>query len=216
MNLTPLQHDALLESFNIAVARAAVSLSRLLREEVQLSVPTLDLISVEDATLQLCELFHEQVSVVTQSFEGEINSRALLIIPSSNTLQIVRLAVGELVTDADLPELEEEAISELGNILLNAFTATLANQLKLDLYAPPPNFMHADPLHILSEPQVVGYELVLMTHISMTIYQYQIRSRLAFLLDAHSSGILAAALTELIARYENPILMTTFITQTGV
>ena len=66
MNLTPMQHDALLESFNIAVARAAVSLSHLLREEIQISVPDMGFLNLDDATLQLCQLYREEISVVTQ------------------------------------------------------------------------------------------------------------------------------------------------------
>jgi chemotaxis protein CheC len=206
MNLTPMQHDALLESFNIAVARAAVSLSHLLREEIQISVPDMGFLNLDDATIQLCQLYREEISVVTQFFEGDIQSRAMLITPSSSTRKIVRLAVGDLVTDSDLPEFEEEAIAEVGNILLNACIATLANQLRLDLRSTPPSFVRDDPKNILSGPLVEANDRVLMVHISLTIRNYQIVARLAFLLDARSNSILATALNQLIERYAHGVL----------
>jgi chemotaxis protein CheC len=200
MNLTPLQHDALLESFNIAIARAAFSLSRLLREDIQMSVPDMRFMSLHEATAQLCQLFQEQISIVTQSFEGDIHSRAMLITPSSATLKIVRLAVGDLVAESDLLEFEEEAIAEVGNILLNACIATLSNQLRLDLRSTPPSFVRDDPQNVLSGPLTESNDRVLMVHISLTIRNYQIVARLAFLLDARSNSILATALNELVER----------------
>jgi chemotaxis protein CheC len=201
MNFTPLQHDALLESFNIAVARAAFSLSRLLRESIQMSVPDIGFLSMDDATAQLCQLYHEQISVVTQSFEGDFHSRAMLITPSSSTLKVVRLAVGDLVAESDLLEFEVEAIAEVGNILLNACMSTLSNQLRLDLRATPPSFVRDDPKNILSGPLVAADDRVLMVHISLTIRNFQIVARLAFLLDTRANSVMATALNQLVKRY---------------
>jgi len=198
MNLTPLQHDALLESFNIAIARAAVSLSRLMREEIALSIPELELLNIDEAISRLHSLSDNQISVVMQHFEGDIDSRAMLIFPQSRTLEIVRLAVGGLVDSEELPDLEQEAISEVGNILLNACMSALANQLKLELHTAPPAYLCDTPEHILSGPHASAYNVVLMIHISLNIKRHQIMAHIAFMLDARSNQTLADAINRVI------------------
>jgi chemotaxis protein CheC len=113
---------------------------------------------LDNATAQLCQLYHEQISVVTQSFEGDIHCRAMLITPSSSTLKVVRLAVDNMVAESDLLEFEEEAIAEVGNILLNACISTLSNELRLDLRATPPSFVRDDPKMLVAVKQMLSQQ----------------------------------------------------------
>jgi hypothetical protein len=66
---------------------------------------------------------------VQQSFEGPFSGRALLIFPEAQSLELVRSIVGEEHSLEDVIDLEQEALAETGNIILNACLATIANVL---------------------------------------------------------------------------------------
>jgi chemotaxis protein CheC len=66
---------------------------------------------------------------IRQAFHGEFSGRALLIFPEANSLELVRAVCrGELELE-DIIELEQEALAEIGNIILNGCVATVANLL---------------------------------------------------------------------------------------
>lgn len=194
MSITPTQQDALLETFSIALVRAAASLSRLLNETVGLSVPQLELLSMKDATERLTGLSDERMATVTQHFEGDLDTRALLLLPQSRAFEIVRLAVGGLVGEDDLAELEQEAIAEVGNILLNACMSTMSSQLRLDLKSAPPAYLLASPAHALSSQAAGAYNLVLMIHLELSIENRNILAYIAFTFDARGNAVLLDAI----------------------
>ena len=65
-----------------------------------------------------------------QVFEGDITGRALLIFPETKSLELVRAITGGDLPLEDIIELEQEALAETGNILLNSCLATIANMLR--------------------------------------------------------------------------------------
>lgn len=190
----PLQRDALLETFNVALGRAAVSLSRLMRETIALTAPQLELLPADGAVARIKALTDERVAAVVQRFEGDLEAHALLMFPQSRALEVVRLAVGSLVGEEDLSELEEEAISEVGNILLNACMAVLANQLHMQLRTAPPAYVLDMPEHVLAGHGGPGNRAVLMIHMIMTVESRDLATYIAFLLDARANAALAAAI----------------------
>jgi chemotaxis protein CheC len=189
----PLQHDALLEAFNLALARAAVSLSRLMHETIALTAPQLELLAADGAIARIKALADERVAAVVQRFEGDLAAHALLLFPQSRALEVVRLAVGGLVGEEDLSELEEEAISEVGNILLNACMAVLANQLHMQLRTAPPAYVLDLPEHVLASHGGPGDRAVLMIHMIMTVESRDLATYICFLLDARANAALSAA-----------------------
>ena len=64
---------------------------------------------------------------IHQVFEGEITGRALLIFPDTKSLELVRAVIGGELPLEEIIELEQEALAEIGNIILNGCLATIAN-----------------------------------------------------------------------------------------
>jgi chemotaxis protein CheC len=195
----PLQHVALLEAFNRALGRAAISLSRLMHETIALTAPQLELLAADGAVARIKALTEERVAAVVQRFEGDLAAHALLLFPQSRALEVVRLAVGGLVGEEDLSELEEEAISEVGNILLNACMAVLAKQLQMQLATAPPAYVLDMPEHVLAGHGGPGDRAVLMIHMIMTVESRDLATYIAFLLDARANAVLAAAVDRYLA-----------------
>src|SRR5688572_20872137 len=99
----------------------------MVREEVTLTVPKVALLSRTDAIRTLSERESRDLVAVHQTFEGSIVGRALLIFPEENSLELVRSLVGAELSNEDIIELEQEALAETGNVILNSCLATIAN-----------------------------------------------------------------------------------------
>jgi len=131
--LSELERDALAEVSNIAMARAANSLRQMVEHEVRLSVPSVEILSQEAATRVVGKPDNPNLVAVRQDFSGAFSGRALLIFPEANSLELVRAVVGPKLSLEDIVDLEDEALAETGNIILNSWIATIANLLKQSL-----------------------------------------------------------------------------------
>jgi len=135
--LSEIEQDALAEIANMGVSRAAASLRRMVGEQVFLSVPAVSIVTRATAS-RLVERGHStKLVAVQQSFEGPFSGRALLIFPEAQSLELVRSIVGEQHSLEDVIDLEQEALAETGNIILNACLATIANVLRRTMRSAP-------------------------------------------------------------------------------
>jgi hypothetical protein len=115
-----LQVDAITELVNIGVSRAALSLRQLVGEEVILTVPSLAICSRAEAADMVSRGQSGLLVAVRQAFEGSFAGRALLIFPETNSLEFIRAVAGRQFSLEDVVELEQEALAEIGNIVLNS------------------------------------------------------------------------------------------------
>ena len=106
--LTEKQRDALGEVINIAFARTAASLSQLSGHRVLLDAPGIDVVPIEQISVALGKFIKtDEVVTVHQIFSGPVSGDALLMLDEAN----------------------REAITEVGNILLNACLGVFGNLL---------------------------------------------------------------------------------------
>jgi chemotaxis protein CheC len=88
--LTELERDALAELSNIAMAKAANSLRKMIRHEVLLAVPSVDILTSVAAANLVAKPDNPKLVAVRQDFAGPFSGRALLIFPEANSLELVR------------------------------------------------------------------------------------------------------------------------------
>jgi len=209
--LTELEHDALLEIFNIGVGQAAAAMSGIVNEEVTMSVPSISFLSRGDAAQLLDEAHRnnaaggsgtagnssgnsggnsggdsangERICGVSQHYEGAFSTEALLMFPEFKSLEIVRLMVGEAVPLAELTGMEQEAMSEIGNIILNACVGTLANIFEHELQGSLPVYHLGTSDEILDATGTRADTVVMMLHIDFILQKHQIHGYVAFILD---------------------------------
>ena len=185
MDLNELQRDALGEIFNIGVGRAASSLSQIVTDTVLLSAPEVMLVHREDAAKVLLGSEFRQFSTVSQHFSGAFDAEAMLVFPESNALEIVRLMVGPHMSVEELSEFEQEAMCEVGNIILNACMSALADLFHLALNGTLPvhRFGDTESLSFLSGGDS---QMVLVLQVDMTISQQRVQGHILFLLSVAS------------------------------
>jgi chemotaxis protein CheC len=197
--LTELQLDALTELVNLGVSSAATSLSELVREEVILSVPKAVVVTREQAIANLREHDAKRLVAIHQDFEGDIRGRALLIFPEARSMELIRALVGPDLSLDDIIELEQEALAETGNILLNGCLSTMANSLQRNLKISLPEVIHGEgPDFFRSSPE--GHESVLFIYINFAVKQRDIQGFLAMILDLPSLVMLQKLLDAYIER----------------
>lgn len=199
--LTEFEIDALTELVNLGVSRAALSLREMVGQEVLLSVPRIELVGRDRAVQILCESEATKLVAVHQTFEGDITGRALLIFPETKSLEIVRAIAGANLSLEDVIDLEQEALAETGNIILNGCLATIANMLERSLKMSLPEVLHGEAAHFFSlPPPPNGGELVLFVYINFALQERDIRGYIAMLMDMPSLTALKMLLDDFIAR----------------
>jgi chemotaxis protein CheC len=199
--LSEMELDALTELVNLGVSNAASSLRELVREEILLSVPKVTVVTRQQAIVNLKEREVKRLVAVHQDFEGDITGRALLIFPEAKSMELVRAIVGSGLSLEDIMELEQEALAETGNIILNACLATIANNLQRTLKISLPEVVHGDgPEFFNSTPNPNAGDSVLFIYINFSVRLRDIEGYIAMLLDFPSLTTLKDLLRALIDR----------------
>jgi chemotaxis protein CheC len=183
--LTELELDALSELSNIAMGRASSSLRQMVEHQVLLSVPSVEILSPEAASRLVAKPGNPKLVAVRQDFSGPFSGRALLVFPEANSLELVRIVVGRQLTLQDISDLEDEALAETGNIILNSWVATIANFLKRGLKMSLPVVLRGEGRHIFESPGNRPNH-VLFLHIRFEISKKEIRGYIALLMDLPS------------------------------
>lgn len=199
--LDDLESDALTELVNLGISQAAGNLAQMVREEVTLSVPRVTLVSREEAIRTLSDREAKNLVAVHQVFEGDITGRALLIFPEAKSLELVRAVVGGDLSIEEIIELEQEALAETGNVILNGCLATIANQLQRSLRISLPEILHGESQDFFNlEPPPEHGDTVMFLYIKFAVRQRDIDGYIAMLLDMPSITSLKDLLREYIRR----------------
>ncbi|MGE5503821.1 MAG: chemotaxis protein CheC [Actinomycetota bacterium] len=197
-----IERDAVTELLNIAIGQAAASLSQLVDDEIKLSVPFVDFLSPSAATTRLDQETQGGESVaVRQYFQGQFSGDILLIFPGKRSLELVRSMLGDALPLETLTELEQEALLEVGNIILNACIGSLANQLGTPVESSLPAYVRAKGAGILGAAAKGGdEELVMFLHVDFSLTRKDVHGYLAFIMDIDSANGFLAAVRDYLKR----------------
>ncbi|MFO1263275.1 MAG: chemotaxis protein CheX [Rhodoferax sp.] len=126
---------------------------------------------------------------------GDFATDAILMFPEEHQLHLTRMMVGDELPDAELPDVAQDALGELGNIVLNAVISNLASSLHMALEGSIPvvEFLTADEILVhRSTGDAVDDEAapVLTLMIDFELSAQRVGGYLAFLLDSDSSQTL--------------------------
>ena len=199
--LSELERDAVTELANIGVSRAAASLRKMVGHQVLLSVPSVDILTRKAAGALINERENASLVAVQQAFSGPFAGRALLIFPETNSLQLIRAIIGDDDTN-EVAELEEEALAETGNVILNGCLGTIANLLRQSLTLSLPTVLRgsgSDLFQPSEEPD--GEGLVLFLYINFSVRDRDIRGYIAMLMDLPALAAMRVLIGEFIGRY---------------
>jgi chemotaxis protein CheC len=201
IELDALERDALTELVNIGVSRAAASLRKMVGEQILLSVPSVEVVSLQAAAALIGERTSDRLVAVRQDFTGAFSGRALLIFPQADSLELVRAVAGDTMAEDELSAMEDEALSETGNVVLNGCLATMANMLKRPLTMSLPEVLHGGGGDLFAgDRSHAGQGVVLFLYINFAVRDRDIRGYIAMLMDLPSLTALKLLIADFIAR----------------
>ena len=199
--LDEMQRDALTELINVGVNRAAASLATMINHEVLLSVPSISVMPGTVAARTIAEQSTIRLIVLRQTFEGDLRGRAMLIFPEAHSLELVRAVTGGALPAEDIVALEQEALAETGNVILNGCLATIANALRRSLQVSLPEILRGSgtelfELSVGTDPGAVA----LLIYIDFSVSGREIRGYIALVMDLPALQTLKKLLDALIRR----------------
>jgi chemotaxis protein CheC len=200
VGLDELEVDALTELINLGVSRAAASLRELVAEQVFLTIPSLSVMSRAEAAAAISQNGSPPLIAVRQAFRGEFSGSALLIFPEASSLELVRAVAGESLSLEDLVELEQEALAEIGNIILNACMATIANLLCRRLTISLPEIVRGSGLEFFELSPPSTQDIVLFIRINFSLKGRDVSGYVAMVMDLLSLASLKTLVAEFIRR----------------
>lgn len=198
MNLDELATDALTEMFNLGVGQAAHALSQISGDAVLLTVPRVVVLSRSEVSGYMGLGALAAVSAVRQRYTGALNAEAVLMFPAERGLELVQMMVGGELPLNQLAEMEQEALSEIGNILLNSVMASVADTLKIQLEGSLPTVELTQAKAVLSAGAIEAAS-VLLVDIHFEVATREVSGMLAFLLDVPSQDTLEQMLNRFLS-----------------
>ena len=137
--LKDVQLDALREVANIGAGHAATALSQMTGSTIMISVPTINIASLEDVPTQISEP-EEPIAAVLMHMLGDLTGRTLLVFPRPTAMRLAELMLRRPAgSSQDMGPLEQSAIKEAGNILSGAYMNALSEFMGLMLLPSPPS-----------------------------------------------------------------------------
>jgi len=201
--LDTMERQALAGLAEIGVAKAAAALGKLMGSEVEMTVPDVAVVTRAEAASRLDAAFPDRLVAVSESFGGPLVGAALLVVPQHSCADLVRAVLPDTIDPDHIAELEDEALGEVGNIVLNNWLAVVANRLEANLNTALPVVLHGDGAAVFAACGVDGgpEAPTIVFDVRFIVREQNIPGQILVAMDASSE----AALRERIARYVNNI-----------
>lgn len=202
IELSELQHDMLTELFNLGMGNAANALSEMVSEEVLLSIPDISFMQKSELTRILEADSGGHISGVSQQFRGLILGEALLTFPTQQSLELVRLLLQDSVPLENLTQFEEEALTEIGNIILNAGLSSLADMFEGEITSDLPIFNSGSCVDVIehADQRTSTQEMILYLQVDFSIENKNIKGYVIYLFDVESMERLATLIENYITK----------------
>lgn len=190
IELSPLEKDALAEAFNVALGAASSTFAEVVHTEVLMSVPAVDLLTREQLVAQLHTLpdstGNRRLVSIAQDFASglDINTDAVLLFPHQASLEVVRRMLGDHAEVQDITELEQDALAEIGNIIINSCMATLADMFGVEFEGSLPHVASTEVDQLVTH--LHAGDATLLAQISMTLRASNVSGMVLFLMNVPS------------------------------
>lgn len=204
-DLDDLERDALAELGNIGVAKASTALSRMVGGPVSISVPTVEIVSGSRLLTVLEADLPGPLVAVAERLSGTFRGSAILLLPERSSLPLASAALPPDVPKEHAAELEDEALAEVGNIVLNSCLSSMANLLGAGIGTTLPLVLRGPVPQVLETCRVdTGAESsAILFHVKLRADTHDVSGEIVLALDTDSCAELKATIGRYIGRILN-------------
>lgn len=199
--LTEEQRDALQEIANLAMGQAATRLARLLDAFIELSVPRVRMVRVEEAAQTLREMtgIDESVTAVRQGFRSDIKGEALVICRSSGIGNLCALVNDPYVYSHESVS-QTELMFDVANVLTGACVSCILNQLdRTPIFSAPGLLGENIALEDVFQADVLVWRIALLLEVNFALEDQTFRAHLVMLMAEDSICRMHEALNALLS-----------------
>ena len=139
--------DTLKEIGNICAGNATVALSQILFKRIELQIPKVELVSVNEMTKIIADDDQHPIIGIVMETLGAINGQILLVFKEKSAYTLMELLVGnskkyktKLITQIGVSSLKE-----IGNIVISSYLSTLSTLSGLPVFPSCPQFTDGLP-----------------------------------------------------------------------
>lgn len=185
----------------MAMGEAATRLAGLINSFIQLSVPHVSVVRVDEATQILREMtgIDESVTAVRQGFRSDINGEAIVICRSSGVGHLCALVNEPYIHSAQETVSQTELIFDVANVLTGACVSRILDKLdRTPVFSPPSLLGKEIALDDVFRVHGVAWEIALLLEVNFTLEDQTFRAHLVILMDEKSIGRLCDALNALL------------------
>lgn len=190
------QLDTLTELFNIGVGKAAAVLSEMVDEEVSLCVPIIECSKFENAAKTLRECTADKVEAVEQDFTGRFSGVSFLVFSEKSSFELVQRLLGSQVPLEELTEMEQDALKEVANIILNACFGCISDMLGSALESGIPKLVTGTCEQVLNLARVASEEdpVALIMQVTFSLPAGQVNGSITYVMTTDSARALGEEL----------------------
>ena len=133
VELEELSEDFIKELGNIGTGNAVSALSQLLNCPLEIDTPNLRILPFQQITEIITEAEVPLAGIMVEVF-GEVNGMFLFLLDETFTGQVIRLVLGDTVSDfMNLTEMEESLLLELWNIMCGSYIRALSQLMNVEI-----------------------------------------------------------------------------------
>ena len=178
--------DFLKEIANIGLGHAATGLSNMISERVDISLPQISIISLEN----IVGMKVEEVCVVKTGFSGEIKGALLIVLSNKTSFWLIDKMMGNNTnTTLEYNDMGKSAVKEFTNIIGGAFLTSISNFMDYRLMPKIPEMFTGKGFKIKTEfEKSIKHESEDVIYVKTQIFvdKKQIEAELYLLLDKTS------------------------------
>jgi chemotaxis protein CheC len=141
--LTAKHKETLTELINIGYGRAAAALSDMTGQRIVLEAPKVDMLSVDNVKDALQSILKGDISSVHQVFSGPVAGHALLLLDAEAADMLTTIVMGDDTPTENRRAVRREALTEVGNIVLQASLGICGDLLQVHVTFSVP-VLHVD------------------------------------------------------------------------
>jgi chemotaxis protein CheC len=172
--LSNIQLDVIKELMNVGVNESTNILSHILKVEIELNIPTVKIIKIEELMAELQLLGSSPLTAVNLAFQNGFSGVSQLVFTQDSANKLINIFSRDFLEIEELDEIKSGALIEIGNIVLNAVLAEFSNFLKNEFEFFVPDFYENYESDFFSKIKKYSDEVVLLGQSIFSINEYQI------------------------------------------